>query len=74
MAKKKPTQKETYKRGTLIKAIYAYFLKVGLDKVTYEATEKLAKQTMPKTKFNRYHYAWYRNDFPNWLEKQTKAK
>ncbi len=74
MAKKKTTPKKTYKRGTLIKGIYEYFKKVGLDKVTYEATEKLAKSIKKDTKFNRYHYAWYKNDFPNWLEKQTKTK
>lgn len=73
MAKKK-TQKKTYKRGTLGKGIYAYFQRVGLDKATYEETERLAKKLMPGTKFNRYHYAWYRNNFPIWQDKQPKTK
>lgn len=53
-----------YVRGTLIKSIYAYFDEKWPD-VIYEDTEKLAKQIKPDTKFNKYHFSWYKNDFCN---------
>lgn len=54
-----------YVRGTLIKKMYEYFDKTGIDKITYDKCKTLAKKIKPNTKFNRYHYAWYRNDYRN---------
>ena len=60
---KKKTKK--YKRGTLIHKIYAYFDEAGIENVTYDATEKLAKKIKPDTAFNKYHYSWYKNAYKN---------
>lgn len=62
---KKGGKMSQYIRGTLIKSIYAYFDKVGIDNVNYEDTETLAKSIKKDTKFNKYHYSWYRNDYKN---------
>ena len=61
--KKKKTKR--YQRGSLIKAMYDYFDKVGVDDSKYEVAEKLAKSIKPDTAFNKYHFSWYRNDFKN---------
>lgn len=63
--KKSGAKKTGYKRGSLMRAIYELFDRVGVDKVTYEQTEKLAKKTLPTTKFNKYHFSWYKNDYRN---------
>lgn len=52
-------------RGSLIKRMYDFFDKVGLDKATYDRCLKLAKSVKTDTKFNRYHHSWYRNDYRN---------
>ena len=59
----KAKTKKPIKKGGLRKTIYAMFDKVGVDKVTYDQCEKLAKKTMPATKFNKAHFAWYKNDY-----------
>lgn len=56
---------KSYKRGSLSAAINAMFDKEGVDEVSYEAAEKLAKSVKPDTKFNRYHLAWYKNNYRN---------
>lgn len=69
MKKKKKKSKKSkvkkYIRGTLIKSVYAYFDDVGIEEVTYLDTLKLAKKIKPNTKFNKYHMAWYKNDYKN---------
>lgn len=62
---KKSRKSKPYVRGTLIKEMYKFFDKVGLDKATYLKCETLAKHIKPDTKFNRYHHSWYRNDYRN---------
>lgn len=63
--KKRHPKSKTYVRGMLIKKMYEFFDKVGLDKATYTLCEKLAHKIKPDTKFNRYHHSWYRNDYRN---------
>ena len=63
--KKSKKKVKKYQRGSLIHKIYAYFDEVGIDNVTYDKTEKLAKKIKPDTAFNKYHYSWYRNDYKN---------
>jgi hypothetical protein len=66
---KKSVQKKTYKRGSLKEAIYKLFDRKGVSKVSYQEVEKLAKSIKPDTKFNNYHFSWYRNNY-----KKSKAK
>ena len=54
-----------YQRGTLIKSIYALFDAVGWDTITYEECLELAQSIKPDTKFNKYHFSWYKNDYKN---------
>ena len=64
-SKKTKVRVVQYQRGTLIKSIYAMFDKVGWDTVTYEECLALAKSIKPDTKFNKYHFSWYKNDYKN---------
>ena len=58
-----------YARGSLRKGIFAYFDHTGIDAVTYEETARPAKKIKPDTKFDKSHFAWYRNVY-----KKAKAK
>lgn len=55
-----------YKRGTL-SGVMRNYLKKFFDKTgnfegaTYAEAEKLAHNAMPTTKFNKYHWSWYKN-------------
>lgn len=51
------------KRKTISGAMYAFFDSKGVDKVTYEECLKLAKSILPSTKFNKYHFSWYKNKY-----------
>ena len=66
---KKSAKKKTYKQGSLKEAIYKLFDRKGVEKVSYQEVEKLAKKVKPDTKFNKYHFSWYRNNY-----KKTKVK
>ena len=66
---KKSAKKKAYKRGSLKKAIYKLFDRKGVAKVTYKEVESLAKRVKPNTKFDKYHFGWYRNDY-----KKSKAR
>lgn len=61
--KTQTTQKSPYKRGSLGKAIYAYFDECASAKAEpkYEQALSIAQGQMPETKFNKAHYAWYKN-------------
>jgi hypothetical protein len=61
----KKKKKSGYKRGSLGNGIRALFDKKGVDNVTYEECEKLAKSILPTTKFNKSHFSWYKNDYAN---------
>jgi len=52
-------------RKSITQAIFAIFDKKGVEKVTYEESYKVAKSIKPTTKFNKYHYAWYKNAYNN---------
>ncbi len=41
-------------------AMYALFDAKGVDNVTYNECESLARRIKPDTKFNRYHFNWYK--------------
>ena len=55
--------KSKYKRGSLSAVIYAHFDKVGVDEAKFEKTLEIAKATKPDTKYNRYHFSWYKNKY-----------
>jgi hypothetical protein len=72
--KKVATKKsENYKRGSLGKAIYAYFDKVEVDNANYEVSLKLAKTIMPTTKYAKTHFSWYKNKYRELLEEKAKV-
>ncbi len=57
----KKTQKVIKTNFTVIsKAIYDYFNKVGINNTNYDHCLQLAKIIKPTTKFNKYHYYWYK--------------
>lgn len=60
---KKTSKKSGYKRGSLSKAIYEHFDKVGVDEAKYEDCLKLAKEVKKDTKFDKYHMSWYKNKY-----------
>jgi len=60
---KKVQKHLSYKRGSLMKAVTTYIDKVGVDKVDYESMLKIAKTIKPNTKFNKAHFAWYKNNY-----------
>lgn len=41
-------------------AMYALFDVKGVDNVTYDECESLARRVKPGTKFNKYHFSWYK--------------
>ena len=51
------------RRGTIIDAIYSLFDEKGIEKVSYEECETLAKQIKPNTAFNKNHFSWYKRDY-----------
>lgn len=59
----KNVKKTPYKRGSLKHAVYDLFDRKGVDVVDYQTCEDLAKSIMPTTKFNRYHFSWYKNKY-----------
>ena len=60
--------------GTIIDAIYSLFDEKGVDNVTYEECEVLAKQIKPNTAFNKNHFSWYKRDYREKRSTQPKAK
>jgi hypothetical protein len=61
-------QTKNYKRGNLMGNMREYFRKFyekdgNFNNAKYEDAEKLAKSIMPTTKFNKYHFSWYKNTF-----------
>jgi hypothetical protein len=56
-------EKGEYKRGQLGKAIYSLFDNKGIENVSYEECEKLALTVKPDSKFNTYHFSWYKNHY-----------
>jgi predicted transport protein len=50
-------------RSGIGQAIYELFNKKGIENVTYEECEVLAKQIKPDTKFNYNHFSWYKNQY-----------
>jgi predicted transport protein len=68
-SKVKPEEKDDFtevlstKRGRIGKTIYDLFDEKGLDNVTYEECEIIAKKIKPDTKFNTSHFSWYKNKY-----------
>lgn len=54
-----------YKRGSLNAAIMELFEKNGVDEVTLEQAQKVAKKVKPDSPFNANHLAWYKNKYRN---------
>lgn len=44
-------------------AIYALFDENGVDNVSYEECEAVAKSVKPETAFNKGHFSWYKNKY-----------
>lgn len=44
-------------------AMYALFDAKGVDNVSYDECESLARHIKPNTKFNRSHFNWYKRDY-----------
>jgi hypothetical protein len=67
------TGNTTYKRGTLGKAIYGYFdaCKAKKAEPNYDEALAIAQKSMPETKFNKFHYSWYKN---KWNLRQETPK
>lgn len=54
----------TTKRGRGIKnTIYTLFDEKGVDGVSYQEAEDLAKSIKPNTAFNKGHFSWYKRDY-----------
>ena len=70
-SKIKPAEKDDFteelstRRGGIGKAIYGLFDEKGIENVTYEECETLAKKIKPDTKFNPSHFSWYKNKYRN---------
>ena len=65
----KPAEKDDFteelstRRRGIGKAIYDLFDEKGIENVTYEECETLAKKIKPDTKFNPNHFSWYKNEY-----------
>jgi predicted transport protein len=57
------------RRGSIIHALYRLFDDKGVENVTYEECEALAKSIKPNTAFNKNHFSWYKRDY----EKKSNA-
>jgi len=44
----------------IISAIYSLFDRKGVENISYEECEAIARRIKPETKFNRYHFSWYK--------------
>lgn len=51
------------RRGGIGRSIYELFDEKGIENVTYEECETLAKKIKPDTKFNPSHFSWYKNEY-----------
>ena len=51
------------RRGGIGQSIYELFDKKGIENVTYEECETLAKKIKPDTKFNPRHFSFYKNEY-----------
>ncbi len=59
------TEELSTRRGGIGKAIYDLFDEKGIENVTYEECEALAKKIKPNTAFNKNHFSWYKRDYRN---------
>ena len=59
------TEELSTRRGGIGKTIYDLFDEKGIENVTYEECETLAKKIKPDTKFNTSHFSWYKNKYRN---------
>lgn len=57
------TEELNTRRRGVGKAIYDLFNEKGIENVTYEECETLAKKIKPDTKFNPNHFSWYKNEY-----------
>lgn len=51
------------RRGGIGQSIYELFDEKGIENVTYEECEALAKKIKPNTAFNKNHFSWYKRDY-----------
>lgn len=47
----------------IISAIYSLFDRKGVENISYEECEAIARSIKPGTKFNRNHFSWYKRDY-----------
>jgi len=68
-SKIKPVKKNNFteelstRRVRIGQSIYEFFDEKGIENVTYEECETLAKKIKPDTKFNKSHFNWYKNEY-----------
>jgi predicted transport protein len=63
---KTPGNERSSSRGTgrgISGAMYALFDTKGVDNVTYDECESLAKRIKPDTKFDRHHFSWHKGKY-----------
>jgi len=64
LVKSETTIKEvSTRRGVISQSVYELFDEKGIENVTYEECETLAKKIKPDTKFNKSHFNWYKNEY-----------
>ncbi len=51
------------RRGGIGQSIYELFDEKGIENVTYEECETLARKIKSDTKFNQHHFSWYKNEY-----------
>ena len=59
----KPRQKDSKKREGVMYSIFELFDSKGIDNVTYDECEALARQVKPDTRFDKSHLSWYKNKY-----------
>jgi len=51
------------RKGTITGELYALFDEKGIDGVTYQEAEDLAKRIKPDTKYDKGHFSWHKRDY-----------
>jgi len=51
------------RRQTITHSMFELFDQKGVDDVTYDECESLAKRVKPDTKFDKSHFSWYKNKY-----------
>jgi len=58
-----PRKKHTRRSGTIMHSMFELYDEKGIDNVTYDECEVLARRIKPDTKFGKTHHSWYKNKY-----------